>query len=48
MCGTNKLSTDKSTSTVAFNIIDFLDKYGMENMEVIKVIISEIIERGDG
>ena len=45
MCGTNKLSTDKSTSTVAFNIIDFLDKYGMENMEV---IISEIIERGDG
>ena len=45
MCGTNKLSTDKSTCTVAFNIIDFLDKYGMENMEV---IISEIIERGDG
>ena len=34
------MSADKSTSTVAFNIIDLLDKYGMENMEV---IMSEII-----
>ena len=43
--GTNKFSTGKLPSTVASDIIDLVDKYNKENVEI---TMSEIIERGDG